>query len=434
MDLAAAYAAHVAHLGTAYGHAITAAGFDALVIASGRPTEKNRFDDAHWPLSPTPAFRHWLPLIEADAYLVIRPGARPRLIRTVVDDFWEAPATPDSDHFWSAFDLTLARAADIRHQLPSGKVAYVSRDGDAAVGELNPPALIAALDRVRTRKTEYELGCLAAASARAVVGHRRAAQEFAAGDPSELQLHLGYLAATDQDDADAPYKGIVAIGDHAAILHWVSYHRTASGRPDTSLLVDAGARHLGYGSDITRTHVRGHSAPAHRFRELIARMDRLQQDVCARIAVGMEYEALHDHSHELLADALIEVGLGLGAAEALIARGVTRALFPHGLGHSLGIITHDVGMKPRAPRADNPFLRNTSIIEAGQVFTIEPGCYFIPALLAPLRTDDRNALVDWRLVDELAPFGGIRIEDNVVVTATGVTNLTRDAFARLAAA
>jgi Xaa-Pro dipeptidase len=108
---------------------------------------------------------------------------------------------------------------------------------------------------------------------------------------------------------------------------------------------------------------------------------------------------------------------------------VTRALYPHGLGHSLGVVVHDVGMKPRPPRADNPFLRNTSVIEVGQVFTIEPGCYFIPALLAPLRTDDRAALVDWTLVDELAPFGGIRIEDNVAVTASGPVNLTRRAFA-----
>jgi Xaa-Pro dipeptidase len=155
----------------------------------------------------------------------------------------------------------------------------------------------------------------------------------------------------------------------------------------------------------------------------------LQQDVCARIAVGMEYEALHDAAHGLLADALRDTGLATGSADELVARGVTRAFLPHGLGHSLGVVVHDVGMKPRAPRADNPFLRNTSVIEVGQVFTIEPGCYFIPALLEPVRTDERRALLDWAAIDELAPFGGIRIEDDVVVGATGVINLTRQAFA-----
>ena len=108
---------------------------------------------------------------------------------------------------------------------------------------------------------------------------------------------------------------------------------------------------------------------------------------------------------------------------------VTRALFPHGLGHSLGVTVHDVGMKPRAPRPDNKFLRNTSVIEPGQVFTIEPGIYVIDGLLAPLQADDRRGLVDWDAIAELRPFGGIRIEDNVVVEPRGVRNLTREAFA-----
>jgi Xaa-Pro dipeptidase len=94
------------------------------------------------------------------------------------------------------------------------------------------------------------------------------------------------------------------------------------------------------------------------------------------------------------------------------------------------VTVHDVGMKPHAPRADNKFLRNTSIIEPGQVFTIEPGIYVIDALLAPLEADDCRGLVDWGAIAELRPFGGIRIEDNVVVEPRGVRNLTREAFAQ----
>jgi Xaa-Pro dipeptidase len=85
-------------------------------------------------------------------------------------------------------------------------------------------------------------------------------------------------------------------------------------------------------------------------------------------------------------------------------------------------------MKVRPPRKENPFLRNTAVIEPGHVFTIEPGIYVIDGLLAPLREDDRARLVDWKLVDELRPFGGIRIEDNVLVQEHGVRNLTREAY------
>ena len=111
---------------------------------------------------------------------------------------------------------------------------------------------------------------------------------------------------------------------------------------------------------------------------------------------------------------------------------MTRALFPHGLGHSLGVCVHDVGMRLTPPRDDNPFLRNTSAIEIGQVFTIEPGCYIIDALLAPLRADDRAELVDWDAIDALRPFGGIRIEDDICIVDGGIVNLTREAFAAVA--
>jgi Xaa-Pro dipeptidase len=318
-------------------------------------------------------------------------------------------------------------------RLPRGRVAVVTRDPDAApatdAADVNPPALVAALDLLRTRKSDYEIACQVEATRRAVRGHRAIAARFASGEPvSELELHLAYLAASGQDDAWTPYKGIVALGAHAAVLHYVAYeNRMVAG--DTSLLVDAGARYLGYGSDITRSYARGDTAPARRFADLVTALDKLQQELCRRVRPGMPYEDLHDDSHRLLADVLLASGIARGSAGELLQRGVTRALFPHGLGHSLGVVTHDVGMKPRAPRADNPFLRNTSVIEVGQVFTIEPGLYFIDALLAPLRGDDRARLLDWTSIDELRRFGGIRIEDNVVVLPSGVRNLTREAYA-----
>jgi Xaa-Pro dipeptidase len=423
------YPDHVAHLQRSTEAILAAQKYEALVLCSGTPQSKNRFDDQSWPLSVTPAFAHWCPLAEADAYVVIRAGRTPTLVRTIVDDFWETTSPPESDHFWSSFDVVTVGPGHAGDVLPGGKVAVITRDpGQAPPGDVNPPALIAALDAVRTKKTAYEIECLAEATRRAVRGHRRTEEAFQAGPVSELGIHLAYLDASEQDDQWTPYKNIVALGAHSAVLHYVAYEKTKVAG-ETSLLVDAGARCNGYGSDITRSYVRGSSAQAKRFGELLSRMDRLQLEVIARIKPGKLYEDLHDDTHRLLADVLRDLGIGKGSSSDLVDRGITRVFFPHGLGHSLGVITHDVGMKLRPPRENNKFLRNTSAIEAGQVFTIEPGFYVIDALLAPLKDDERGKLVDWKLVDELRPFGGIRIEDNVVVEGeSGTRNLTREAY------
>ena len=74
---------------------------------------KNRFDDQSWSLCVTPAFAHWCPLVESDAYVVIRAGKKPQLVRTLVEDFWETQPVPESDHFWAGFELVTAKTPDL---------------------------------------------------------------------------------------------------------------------------------------------------------------------------------------------------------------------------------------------------------------------------------------------------------------------------------
>lgn len=429
-QLVVMYQHHLQRLQRGYEAVMATRQLDAIVVGSGVAASRNRFDDQFWPLSVTPAFAHWVPLQEPDAFVVVRPGKKPTLIRTVVDDYWHSAHAPESDHFWSEFDIIEVKPGGAKAHFPVLRCDYITRDPlGMSGGGINSPDLVAALDALRTVKSEYEIHCLAEASRRAARGHRAVERAFLDGDRSELTLHLTYLGASEQDDASTPYKGIVALGPHAAVLHHSVYGTRPFGKTDTSLLIDAGAKFAGYGSDITRTYARGGGAAARQFASLIAAVDGVQRKLCEIIGVGMEYEALHDQSHTLLAIALEEIGLLRGKPEECVARGVTRALFPHGLGHSLGIVTHDVGCKPRAPRAENRYLRTTCAVAKDQVFTIEPGVYFIESLLAPLRADERKALVNWPLVDVLKPFGGVRIEDNIQVLEDGVRNLTREAFA-----
>jgi Xaa-Pro dipeptidase len=425
-QLESLHRAHVEELQRGVAGALENAGFSALAIHSGTPLKRTETDDQFWPLRVTPHFQHWLPLAEAGCVLLVQPGKRPRLVRSPQQSFWETPAPPETDHFWSAFEVS----EDARPLVPAG-AAFIGDDLRAAEAmnipeeRRNPPALLAALDQLRVRKTEYEIECLAEATRRAAPGHDELRALFAGGDRSELELHLAFLGKTRQDDTETPYKNIVALGKHAATLHHISYEKRAA--PAQSMLLDAGASFAGYCSDITRTWVKGSGSSASAFAQLVAGVEAMQQRLCASVAVGLPFEELHEESHRQVAQILREVGISKLSAAELVSRGITRAFYPHGLGHSLGLQCHDVGCALRPPRADNPFLRNTTTIAEGQVFTIEPGIYFIDSLLAPLRNSPD---IDWKLVDALAAFGGVRIEDNLHVLARGARNLTREVLPR----
>ena len=421
------HADHVTRLSRGAAQALSATGFDALVLHSGTPALRTRFDDNYWPLRPNPYLQHWLPLAEPGCALVVQAERRPRLLRLLSSSYWEAPASPEGAHIFNAFDLVeVTHPGQMRDLLPRGRVAFVGEDLEAASGwgfesEVNPLPLLGALDQLRVRKSPYEILCLAEANRRAAAGHEEVRALFASGDRAELAMHLAFLGATGQDDPETPYKNIVALGKHAATLHHVAYDKRGHGAQ--SLLLDAGASFAGYCSDITRTWVKGGGAAAGAFGELVSAVERLQQELCGEARLGRPYEELHDDSHRKVAAALRSVGISKLPADELVANGTTRAFFPHGLGHSLGLQCHDVGCALVKPRVENPWLRNTTTITEGQCFTIEPGIYFIDALLAPLRA---RADIDWKLVDSLAQMGGIRIEDDLVIGPGVPRNLTRE--------
>lgn len=421
------YPDHVAKLEQVYGRALREAGFDAVIVYSGAPQKKTSFDDAYWPLRPTPFFHHWVPLYDPGCFLLIEAGTKGRLFWPECKDFWERPALPESTAFMNVFDVRRLATPE----LPAGKrVAWIGDDAARAeaIGiapeNRNPPTLLATLDQLRTTKSAYEVACIAEANRRAALGHEAVRRAFAEGEHSELDLHLLYLGITRQDDPETPYKNIVATGRNASILHHVSYGRDAAHAE--SLLLDAGATCLGYCSDITRTWVKPKGAASSAFVALLNGMEVMQKRLVERITTGMPYEDLHDESHRQLSAILKDIGLVKGSVEEIDGKGISRSFYPHGLGHSLGLQTHDVGCAVVKPRQKNPFLRNTSRIAEGQVFTIEPGVYFIDSLLLELRDRPEGKLVDWNLVEALSLLGGIRIEDDILVTTAGTRNLTRE--------
>ncbi|NJK90143.1 MAG: M24 family metallopeptidase [Myxococcales bacterium] len=380
-----------------------------MVIEAGEHALKSRFDDADWPFEPLPMFEWLAPLAWPSAALEIEAGRSPKLWVVEQDSYWEKPP----DGAWELLEAGLevvrgVQAADIAARQALPRTIVISERG---AKEEAPSSFIDQLNGLRLRKSAFEVACLDHASEVAARGHKAAESAFRSGERSELMLHLAYLRAAELDDSQCPYRSIVALGPSGAVLHHVQRDVRPNAR---SFLLDAGGRHLAWCSDVTRTHVvAGDDLASVTFASLIEAMDRLQLQVVSEIRRGVDFEALHDSAHHKLGVLLHEAGLVTCSAEESVEAGITRAFFPHGLGHHLGVQVHDVGGKPRPPRADNPFLRNTRAVEVGHVMTIEPGLYVIDALLEPHRAS--GAPVDWRLVDELRPFGGIRIEDDVLM-------------------
>ncbi|MCC5874174.1 MAG: Xaa-Pro dipeptidase, partial [Gammaproteobacteria bacterium] len=294
-----------------------------------------------------------------------------------------------------------------------------------------PPGLLAHLDHGRAQKTSYEITCLGLANRRAAKGHRAARDAFLAGE-AEFAIHMAYLQASSQEDAELPYGNIIALNEHAAVLHYQHRQRELPPGGARSFLIDAGATARGYAADVTRTY----SATAGAFADLITALDVAQRELIETIHPGLDFVDLHRAAHLAVGRILADAGIARGDPESLLESGVTGAFLPHGLGHLIGVQTHDVGGRLadaggslRLPPEAFPALRLTRSLTENMVVTIEPGLYFIPMLLEDLRQGGEAARIDWRGVDALLPFGGIRIEDNVQVTAGGSVNLTRPALA-----
>ncbi|MEN9231749.1 MAG: M24B family metallopeptidase, partial [Thermostichus sp. DG02_5_bins_236] len=227
------------------------------------------------------------------------------------------------------------------------------------------------------------------------------------------------------------YSSIVTV--HGEVLHnEASYHPL---QPGDLLLADVGAEsRLGWAADVTRTWpVTGHFSSTQR--ELYE-VVRQAHDACiAQAAPGVEYRDLHLLAAQVMAAGLVELGILRGDPLTLVERDAHALFFPHGVGHLLGLDVHDMedlgdragyaAGRQRSQRFGLGYLRLDRPLQAGMVVTIEPGFYQVPAILEdPERRQRYKDCVNWERLAQFVDVRGIRIEDDVLITASGCEVLT----------
>ncbi len=439
--LATIYTAHVTMNKLRHDAALEQSQFDHAVIFSG--AQHYQFlDDMPYAFKVNPHFKMWAPVTDnPNCFVIYTPGLKPKLLYYQPVDYWHKVADKPTAKWVEKFDLVMIADPDAAKQhMPAGRIAFIGEWNErfSSWGDMtsNPEAVVNSLHFDRAKKTEYEIECLRRANVRGARGHRAAEQAFRDG-ASEYEIHLAYLRGADSTEEEVPYGNIIALNENASTLHY--YHHTRNRVDEASLhsfLIDAGGSYNGYASDITRTYSRRNGE----FQELIEGMDEAQLQLVAMCVPNTNYIDVHLAAHRKIAELLVRFGFVRDIdADGVIEKRISSTFLPHGIGHLLGLQVHDAGgfMADRAgntiPKPEgHSWLRLTRVIEPGWCFTIEPGLYFIDSLLGELRQSENAQYVDWPKVDGFRKYGGIRIEDNVVVTETGNENLTRDAFRNVA--
>ncbi|KAI5080887.1 hypothetical protein GOP47_0004070 [Adiantum capillus-veneris] len=226
------------------------------------------------------------------------------------------------------------------------------------------------------------------------------------------------------------YTCVCATGKNSSTLH---YGHVAAPNDRTIVdgdmaLLDMGAEYHFYDSDITCSFpVNGIFTEKQRV--VYEGVLDAQKAVIAAIKPGVSWIEMHKLAESIILGALVKANILTGRVEAMLEKRLGAIFMPHGLGHFLGLDTHDPGgyLKGAKRPADAGLksLRTARTLEEGMVITVEPGCYFINSLIDEALKDQETApFIKPEEIEKFRGFGGVRLEDDVVVTVDGCENLT----------
>ena len=330
---------------------------------------------------------------------------------TTAERVWEGktetPGTP-----LSTFDAWLAARKGRRLAVLGCPVPGIAGD------EGRSSEIAQALLHARRPKDEVEIERMRVAALATAPGFVAARRMIHAGvSERQIQVELETNFFRHGGTATA-YGTIVASGANSAVLHWPATSRVVE--EGDLVLIDAGAAVGRYVSDVTRTY-RAPGGDDTLYRDLYSLVLAVEQRAITRCTPGREWQDVHFEAALGIVAGLVALGFMKGNPQTLVETDAHALFFPHGLGHMVGLGVRDAsGRAPGRTQSKRPGLANLRLdlpLEAGYAVTVEPGLYFIPALLDDRENREkyRSAIV-WDRVEAMRSFGGIRIEDNVVVT------------------
>ncbi|KAF7594282.1 hypothetical protein BBP40_009682 [Aspergillus hancockii] len=296
--------------------------------------------------------------------------------------------------------------------------------------ETNLSVLKGAIEKARVVKDKYEIALVRKAndiSAKAHIAAIKASKTAA----NEREIEGAFIATCIANGArEQSYHPIVACGANGATLHYGKNDDNlidpATNQSKKNVLIDAGGEYRAYCSDITRVFPLGgkFTTETRQIYEIVLQM---QTECIEMLREEVQWEVVHAHAHRVAIKGLLKLGILRGSEDELFDKRVSVAFFPHGLGHYLGMDTHDTGGNPNYGDKDAmyKYLRVRGRLPAGSVITVEPGIYFCRFIINPyIQSPEIGKYIDAAVLERYWAVGGVRIEDNIHVTRDGYENLT----------
>jgi Xaa-Pro dipeptidase len=293
-----------------------------------------------------------------------------------------------------------------------------------------------AIEDTRVVKDDYEVAMLKHANAISTLAHTAVLKAVKTAK-NERELEAVFFSTCIKNGArEQAYHPIVAGGTNAATLHYQKNDGALQQENTLNLLLDAGGEYRCYCADITRTFpIGGEFTPESR--AIYDIVFDMQLQCLYMLKTGVRWENVHEHAHKVAIKGLLKLGVLQGDEKEIFDKRVSVAFFPHGLGHYLGMDTHDTGGNPNYEDKDTMFryLRVRGQLPAGAVITVEPGVssdwpwmeipeasrvliclqvYFCRFIIEPfLKDPELSKYIDESVLDKYWSAGGVRIEGDL---------------------